>query len=108
MLGRIEIQTDNSLQLFSEPRVLADLECFDQVGLQTMRAPNAQHGRVADAHLLGHAAGRPMSGVSRLALRGLLNDLLNQLRRDRRRTSGSWRIFLNSLKPSVEKALPPT
>src|SRR5258708_2051309 len=51
VLGRVEIQTDDRLQLFGEPRILADLECLYEMGLQTMCAPNAQNGRVADTDL---------------------------------------------------------
>src|SRR5215831_6148640 len=60
MLGRIQIQTDYILQFLDELGIVADLESFDQMGLQTVGTPDTAYAGLTDAHRLGHRAGAPL------------------------------------------------
>jgi hypothetical protein len=104
---RFQIQPDDGLQLLSKVRIVADLEAFDAMRLQSMRAPDAAHAGLGDANFAGHRAARPMRGSGRLRLRCLGDHLGSELGRDTRCSSRSRRVFHQPLDTQFAKPLSP-
>src|SRR5665213_1447154 len=108
MLGRIEIEPNDRFQLIGELRIVADLEAVYAMWLEAVGPPDASDRRVRYAHFAGHRAARPVRGVDRAALRGLLNHLGDHGRRNRRGPSGPRSIFQQARNAQLEKTLAPT
>ena len=60
MLGRIQIQADDVLQFLGETGIVARLESFHAVRLQTVTVPNAPYTGLADTGQGGHGASAPV------------------------------------------------
>jgi hypothetical protein len=73
VLGRVEIETDNVLQLGGEIRIVADLETLNTMRLEAVSVQDAPHAGFADACHTSHAARGPMGGVGRSALGSFTN-----------------------------------
>ena len=64
MLGRVDVQTDDVLELGGELGIGRALEGADAVRLEVVGGPDALHGTQGDARVSGH---RPAGPVGRLA-----------------------------------------
>src|SRR5258708_36078217 len=79
LLGRIQVQTHDGVQLFAELWIIADLEGFHPMRLQTMRMPNPEDAGIADSAGHRHASSAPMGGVFGLFLSCLAHDFSHRL-----------------------------
>src|SRR5262244_2520036 len=95
MLRRVEIKSDDRLQLFSQVRIVADFE-GGQVWLQAMFVPDAAYALLTDSHRFGHGARAPMGRVGGFLLRGSPYDLQHFGWRDRRPAPRAGDILLQS------------
>ena len=73
---RIDIEPDHVAQLVDERGVLGQLELPHPMRLEPMGAPDALHGRGADAGCLRHRSARPVGGFGRRRLHGQRDDAL--------------------------------
>ena len=85
---RIKIETNDVRHLLDEPLVVRQLERLDQMGLQTMRRPDALNARWTQRDPLGELAHRPMRARHRLLVQRHANDPLDHARRQRRFAAG--------------------
>src|SRR5215213_5331745 len=107
MLWRIEIQTNDVLQLLDELRIVAELESADPVGLQTMALPDPADAARTQSHRLGQAPTAPVSSLRRLLLRRLADHFLNDLFGKRLLPSWPRGVFLDTSDALLEKAMTP-
>ncbi len=84
MGGRIDIEADDVAQLVDEAWVGRNLELFDPVRLQAMRAPNALHGTGADADDLRHHDRGPVGRLGGRVGLGERHDAFCDVRSQRR------------------------
>ena len=60
VFGRMEVESDDLAEFFGETGVVAELASADAMRFEALGAPEAAHGRGADAGLLGHGAAAPV------------------------------------------------
>src|SRR5438552_3731326 len=84
MSRRIHVEADDVSKLLGKPRVIGQLELADPMRLKTVLAPDALHGRDADADLLGHRRRRPMGPLAGRLLQGPSNNRAGDRRAERR------------------------
>ncbi len=96
MIWLVQVQAHDLLQLFRKRGIVADLESFDAMRLQPMRAPDPPPRRGADTHGRRYGAGAPMRGVARFFLGGQAHDALYRLRSNRGRSPSARTVFFNS------------
>ena len=63
LVGRVEVEPDDVDHFFSEFWIVGELEWARQMWLEAMLLPDALHGRVADADLLGQHTRTPVRCV---------------------------------------------
>src|SRR5436305_6239638 len=107
VLWRVQVQTDDVLQLLDELRILAELEGPDQVRLQAMAFPDPADGARTQPHHLGQTATAPVGSLCRLLLRGLAHHLLDHLFGNRLLPPRPRGIFLDASDPILDKAATP-
>jgi hypothetical protein len=81
------------LQFLGERGVVADLEGFHAMRVQSMGAPDAAHAGLADADRSRHGARAPMRGVGRRLPRGHGHDALRQTGADGGLATGPGRVL---------------
>src|ERR1700676_1331249 len=108
MLGRVEIESNDSFELVCELRIVADLEAVYAMRLEAVGPPYAPDRGVRYAHRAGHRAARPVRGVGRAALRGLLDHLGDHCGGNRRCPSGPRSILHQARNAQLEKAIAPS
>jgi len=87
MLGRIEGDSDDISQLLGDPRIAAQVDRLDAIGLRTVRCPDASHGGRAYSAHRRHPPRRPVRKIGWSPLCGAAHDAGLASRRDRRGTS---------------------
>ena len=105
---RVEIETDNLVELLCEVRVVADLAGTDQVRLQAVAFPDTLDARRADAELRGQGPGAPVRGGDRRLPCRLADDgPLDRAALHRRRAPSARRVFLTPGRPLLREPAPP-
>ena len=105
---RVEVETDNLIELHCDVGVVADLEGSDQVRLQAVALPDALDARRADAELRGQGPRAPMRrGAWRLLCRLADDGGLDRAVLHRRRAPPPPCVFLNPGRPVLRKPAPP-
>jgi hypothetical protein len=97
MLGRIQIEANNIIQLGSELRIAANLEAFDTMRFESVCMPDAPHAGLRDTGLTGHYARGPLGSIGRRRPRGLGNDFGYRFCRNSGRAPGPRRVFKQAL-----------
>ena len=82
LVGRIEVEADDVLDLLSELRIVADLEALEAMRLQIRSRPNALDLSLADTGVPGHQAKTPVCRLSRNLFDRHLQNLLRFARRE--------------------------
>lgn len=80
MFGRIQIQADDVFQFLCETGVVAQLEGFDTMRLQTVTVPDAPYAGLTDTGNGGHGASAPVGRMRRSFLCGLGNHHTHKFR----------------------------
>ena len=83
LVGRIEVEADDILDLGDEVRIARELEGFRQMRLEPVRGPDLVHRRRCDASPRRHRAFAPVGGIRRLLVERQVHDLLDFPRRQR-------------------------
>ena len=108
MLRRIEIETDNVLQLPLEMFVIGKLESLDSMWLEPVGRPHPPHTRGTDPNPFGHGGPTPVRGPGRLFLERQFYDARLDRRRQRADASGPGFIFWNRFKSAQGIATSPS
>src|ERR1700687_4854649 len=104
---RIQVQTDDVVQLVEELGIGAEFETLYPVRLQAMRLPPPVDRRRAHPLGSGQRAHAPMRGSRRPAVEGGVHNRLFFFCRQPSLAPRSRRIFQQSLQPRLLKTLPP-
>src|ERR1035437_6368438 len=107
MFGRVEIESDDSFQLFCKLGIVADLKAVDTMRLETVSSPDTAYRRIGYAYLAGHCGPRPMRSIGWVALCRFLDHLGDDLCWNRRSASWPWCILQQARNTKFEKALAP-
>ena len=107
LVGRIDVEADDILDLGDEVRIARELEGFRQMRLEPMRSPDFMDRRRRDAGARRHRAFAPVGGVRRLLVERQVHDLLDFPRRQRLAPGRAGRILQQPVHPLGRVAPPP-
>src|SRR5271154_4441853 len=108
VLGRVQVQTDDVVELLDETLVVGEFERLDAMRLDAVFTPDPTHRRGAHAGGIRHRVGGPVGGIRRRGLRGAFDDGANLARRSgRAMTPATRRIFGDAVQTQIEKASTP-
>jgi hypothetical protein len=68
LIGRVQLKTDDIVELFYEPRVAVHLERRDAMRPEAVLVPNVPRGRFADTSCFGHQSRAPVGRGARLPM----------------------------------------
>lgn len=91
-LRRVQIETDDVVDLVDEVRIRRRLECLRALRLQAERPPDPRHGRPRQTQFLRHGARRPVGRVLGGGLQRLGNQRGHLLVRHRPRAARTRRV----------------
>jgi hypothetical protein len=105
MRRRIDVEPDDVAQFGGELRIVRQLEPAHPVRLQAVRSPDPLHREDADPDSFRHDAGRPVRRLARrITGRGQRDDLLGDLRAERRNAGRAGLIAQETVHPRVHEA----
>ena len=107
LIGRIQIQADNVVQLFDKPLVSAELKSLGQMGLQIMLFPDPPDCCFTQPLSLCHRAGAPVRRIRRFAMQGRFYNGSNLMVRNSRKATRARRVFFQTFQPKRQKPLAP-
>ena len=84
VIGRIDVEPDDVLELGGKGRVIGQLELIHPVRFEAVRAPNTLHRADADPDRLGHGRRRPVGRLARRRSSGEIDDLTDNFACQRR------------------------
>jgi hypothetical protein len=102
---RLQVQAHDIGDLRRGVWIHAELEGFEPVGLQRVRAPHAMHRHMRDADLVGQVPRTPVSQARRGWLQGQGDDLGRLARRDGAWSPGS-RVIVQTVDAALGEAAP--
>lgn len=105
--GWVQVKADDIGEFLHKVLVAAELECFYQMGFQIMLIPDPLDGHTTQALGLSHGAYAPVSGVSRLGMKGSFNNGVNLSLRDFRESARTRGIFFQTGQAKRQKTLSP-
>jgi hypothetical protein len=104
---RIEIQSDDVVELVDKVLVPADLEGPDEVGLEVMLLPNALNACGTDALSFGHRAHAPVSSGRRFGAQCRVDNGTHFLFGDAGQTTWAGSVLFQPRKPQSQKPFAP-
>lgn len=107
LVGRVEVEADDILDLGDEVRIARKLEGFRQMRLEPVRRPDLVYRRRCDASPRRHRAFAPVGGVRRLLVERQVHDLLDFPRRQGRAPGRAGRVLQQPVHPLGRIASPP-
>ena len=107
VLGRIEIKPNHVGRFLHKPRIVAEFERASQVWFKAVGFPDSLDHRRRTAQVLRERSCTPVRGVGRLFLSRCLDDSRGNLLPDRRLSSVVRRVFLDSRRAMIGKAVSP-
>lgn len=107
LVGRVQIQAHNVVELLDKPLVAAEFERLDQMRFQVVALPDTMDRVFAQTLGRGHGPGAPVGGMGRGRVQSGLDDRLNLAMRNTGNTSGTRRISFQPRQSKRQKALPP-
>ena len=107
MLGRVEVEADDVVDLLDAVLVLTDLERADEVRLESVTLPYPTDGRGAESGGLGESASGPMGRAGRALVQGRAEDEVEGGNGEGGETTGSRSVGLDSVEPVESVPLPP-
>ena len=106
-LGRIEMQSNDIVELLDKMFVTADLEGLDEMRFEVVLFPNALNTCRTDALRLSHRAYAPVGSGRWLGPQGRLNNGTHFLFGDAWKTPGTRGIFFKPGDPQSQKTFSP-
>ena len=103
----IKIQSDHIVELLDKPRVTAELEGLDAMGLEAMSVPDALDSHSTDALRLGHGPRAPMRGGLGSRVERGLDDRPNLAFRNAWDTTGTRSVLFQSGQSEGQESFSP-
>ena len=107
MIGRIDIEPDDILELGRESRIVGELELAHLVGFEAVRAPGALDRGGADSNRLGHGRRGPVGHLARRRTCGEVDHLRDHRLGERRLAGRARLVAQQAVHPGLHEAFLP-